>query len=192
MSSFFIVLFTAYLAGSINFSIILFKIFKKQDPRTQFSKNPGVTNIYRQAGIFWAGIIFFLEITRAMVIAGIATNIILPEYIIWIGFGLILGNSFPCFHKFKGGKGVAGFLGFTIFIAPVFALISIFLWLISYVIFKTPFISSFCMIFVLSIGWIIKFKNSIITTIGTVIIVFFIIFRHKENILKIKKHYFSS
>ncbi|MBF0100353.1 MAG: glycerol-3-phosphate acyltransferase, partial [Desulfobacterales bacterium] len=50
-----ILCFIAYLLGSVNFSILLFKLMGKTDPRKQFSGNAGVVNVYRQSGIMWAG-----------------------------------------------------------------------------------------------------------------------------------------
>ncbi|MBW2591681.1 MAG: glycerol-3-phosphate acyltransferase [Deltaproteobacteria bacterium] len=182
MKAFIILFFSAYLAGSVNFSVILFRILGKQDPRKKFSKNPGVTNVYRQTGLPWAAVILFLEMTRAMIIAGAAMGFVKPEYVPWTGFGLILGNSFPCFHRFRGGKGVACYLGFTMIPAPVFSVISAFFWIVSYTLFRTPFIASFFMISVLSAGFIIKFGGSVIPAAGTAATVLFIIFRHRENI----------
>ena len=67
----------AYLAGSINFSILLFKISGKEDPRTEFSGNPGVVNVYRQAGLFMAALVWLLEMGRAMGVA-LACSYLLP------------------------------------------------------------------------------------------------------------------
>ena len=57
----------AYLAGSINFSILLLKILGKEDPRKEFSGNPGVVNVYRQAGFFPAAGVWVLDMGRAII-----------------------------------------------------------------------------------------------------------------------------
>jgi glycerol-3-phosphate acyltransferase PlsY len=59
----------AYLAGSVNFAIIFFKLAGKEDPRLSFSGNAGTTNVYRQAGYFWATVILLLDIGRALGVA---------------------------------------------------------------------------------------------------------------------------
>ena len=64
-----ILFFLAYIAGSINFAILLFKVIKKDDPRTKFSGNAGTTNVYRIAGKFWAAAVFLLDIGRAVGVA---------------------------------------------------------------------------------------------------------------------------
>jgi glycerol-3-phosphate acyltransferase PlsY len=62
----------AYLAGSINFAILLFRLLGKDDPRTRFSGNAGVTNVYRQAGWPLAAMVLVLDVGRAMVVALLA------------------------------------------------------------------------------------------------------------------------
>ena len=100
----------AYLTGSINFSILLFKFSGKIDPRKEFSGNPGVVNVYRQAGIFMAALVWLLDMGRAIGVA-LACSYLLPTAQVPIGgLALILGNRFPCFHQFCGGKGVANYL----------------------------------------------------------------------------------
>jgi len=113
-----LMLILAYIAGSINFAILLFKILGREDPRNKFSGNPGTSNVYRQAGMHWAAMVLILDMGRAVFIALISLNLLKTNYVPWIGFALILGNRFPCFHQFKGGKGVANFLGFAAVINP--------------------------------------------------------------------------
>ena len=142
----------AYLAGSVNFSILLFKIWGKKDPRTEFSGNPGVVNVYRQAGFFPAAAVWLLDMGRAIGVA-LACISLLPIALTPIGgLALIAGNRFPCFHQLRGGKGVANYLGFTAIIAPFTAGIAALAWLSSFAIFRIPFIGSFVMVFILGIG----------------------------------------
>ena len=114
----------AYLAGSVNFAILFFKIAGKADPRLSFSGSAGTTNVYRQAGMPWAVLVFALDIGRALAVAAGARYYMNGEWLAWAGFFLVLGNSFPCFHGFRGGKGVANYLGFTLLIAPWAALLA--------------------------------------------------------------------
>ncbi len=62
----------AYLAGSVNFAILFFKIAGRADPRLSFSGNAGTTNVYRLAGMPWAVLVFALDIGRAMAVAALA------------------------------------------------------------------------------------------------------------------------
>ena len=142
----------AYAVGSINFSILLLKVLGKDDPRTGFSGNPGVFNVYGLAGFFWALVVLMLDVVRAMGVAIISVSLLKQEFVPWVGLGLILGNRFPCFHSFRGGKGVANYLGFTTVIAPLAAAFSALAWVAIYVLFRIPFIGSFVMVFTLAAG----------------------------------------
>ena len=71
----------AYTAGAINFSIILCKILDKDDPRNEFSGNPGVTNMYRQVGFLWATVVLLLDIGRAMGVALISVSMLQMELV---------------------------------------------------------------------------------------------------------------
>jgi glycerol-3-phosphate acyltransferase PlsY len=178
---FFIFLF-AYLAGSINFAIIFFKIMGEKDPRMSYSGNAGTTNVYRQAGFIWATFVFLLDIGRAMLVAVIALYYLKSTLIPWAGFFLVLGNSYPCFHGFRGGKGVANYLGFTLLIAPWAAFAAAIIWLIVYGIVRIPFIASFFMIFTLTIGHAHTFNGHFIAVTGAVATLILVLLNHRKNI----------
>ncbi len=171
-----------YILGSVNFSIFLFKLLGREDPRKAFSGNAGVVNIYRQAGIFWAAIVLTLDVSRAMGVAWLAVSTLPVELWPWAGFFLILGNRFPCFHGFEGGKGVANYLGFTFVLSPVSAVCSIPAWFLGYGLFRIPFIGSFAMILVLGLGTIFAFDFTRIHAAGVVTTVMLIVLAHSRNI----------
>ena len=184
MASLLILLIAAYLAGSINFSIGLFKLLGKEDPRRHFSKNPGVTNVYRQAGPLWALVVLLLETVKAVAVAWAATRMLIVDYQTLVGLALIIGNRYPCFHRFQGGKGVANYLGFTCVLAPLatgVALIvyGIFLWLS-----RTPFIASFFMVAVLAGGTIQAVGFNLSASAATVATAVFIVYCHKSNLIE--------
>ncbi len=185
MEPFIILLAIAYAAGSANFSVILFKILGKDDPRKNFSGNPGVTNVYRQAGIPWSALVLLLETGKALGIAVASLYCLKPGYMTWVGFSLVLGNRFPCFHRFRGGKGVANYLGFTAGITPMWAGISALTWVTVYAVSHIPFIASFFMIFVLALGTSAICRYDLLALAGTVVTVLFIYFNHKRNVLEL-------
>jgi len=174
----------AYLAGSINFSILLFKISGKEDPRTEFSGNPGVVNVYRQAGLFMAALVWLLEMGRAMGVA-LACSYLLPTA--WVpigGLALILGNRFPCFHQFRGGKGVANYLGFTTIITPLAAGISALVWLATFALFRLPFVGSFAMVFILGAGTLPACNYDPLSAAAVLATVALIYYGHKRNVVE--------
>jgi len=187
MGKIFLIYLFAYLAGSVNFAIIFFKLTGKEDPRLSFSGNAGTTNAYRQAGYFWATVILLLDIGRALGVAAVAVYFLEGKFLPWAGFFLVLGNSFPCFHGFRGGKGVANYLGFTALIAPWAALIAAAIWLIVYGIGQIPFVASFFMVFTLACGQAFTLHWNFSAVTGALATFLLILFNHRKNILNYRK-----
>jgi acyl phosphate:glycerol-3-phosphate acyltransferase len=174
----------AYVVGSVNFAIIFFKLTGKADPRLSFSGNAGTTNVYRQAGIFWAAVILLLDIGRAVAVAAVAVYWLPAPYVPWAGFFLVLGNSYPCLHGFRGGKGVANYLGFSAFVAPWSAFFAVIIWLAVYGVYRVPFVASFFMVFILSIGHDISFNWTVSAVTGAAATFGLILFNHRKNIIE--------
>lgn len=175
-------LLISYLAGSVNFSIVLFKILGKGDPRASYSGNAGVTNVYRIAGPLWAAVVLILDVGRAVAVALFASQVLPPSQVPWSGLALVTGNRYPCFHQFQGGKGVANYLGFSAVITPAGAIISAITWVMVYLMKRTPFIASFAMIAVLALGTIIACEHTPGAVAGSLATVLFIIVNHRNNI----------
>ena len=174
----------AYLAGSVNFAIILLKRLNREDPRTQFSGNAGTTNVWRQAGKGWASVVLLLDIGRAAGLAALALYLLPVALVPWVGMALVLGNRFPCFHRFRGGKGVASFLGFTIPLAPWGVVLSCLVWVILYGIVRIPFIASFGMILILGTATVAAHDPRFAPAVGTAVTVLMIFFNHQKNIVR--------
>ncbi|MBS3732886.1 MAG: glycerol-3-phosphate acyltransferase [Desulfobacterales bacterium] len=175
----------AYCLGSINFAIFYFRLLKKEDPRTRYSGNPGVTNVYRQAGWASAALVLILDVGRAAAVAAAALALFSPPAVAWSGLALICGNRYPCFHQFKGGKGVANYLGFSAVFVPVAALASCLVWTAVFGLVRRPFIASFAMAAVLAGATIIKWQDFPLAVAGTAATLLFIIFNHRANIAEL-------
>ena len=180
--SFIILLALAYIAGSVNFPILFFRMTGREDPRKHGSRNPGATNVYRQAGLGWAAGILFMDMARAMVVAFLATRWLSVGMVPWVGLALIMGNHWPLFHGFKGGKGVANYLGFTLVLAPVWALIGGLAWGSAFLIWRTPFLSSFSMVACLALGTTRIEGMNPVGILGVLATVLFIVACHHANI----------
>ena len=179
----------AYLASSINFSVILFRVLGKGDPRDNFSGNAGTVNVTRQLGKLWGLLILLLDMGRAGAIAQIGVWLLPATLVPILGFILVVGNQKPLFHGFRGGKGVASYLGFTAFISPVLAGGSCLAWIFAYGLFRQPFIGSFFMIMVLGFGTIIHYSwaGPVITGAGLTMVL--ICQAHKTNIVAYGKKF---
>ena len=124
-------LIASYLIGSISSAVIICKALSLPDPRTQGSKNPGATNVLRLGGKKIAAFVLFFDGLKG------AVPVFIGDY---YGFGLIaltltvlcafLGHIFPVFFRFKGGKGVATYLGGLIAINLLAGLIFSLIWLL--------------------------------------------------------------
>jgi glycerol-3-phosphate acyltransferase PlsY len=171
-----------YLIASINFSIIFFNLCAKGDPRDHFSGNAGTKNVSRQLGKFWGFIILLLDMSRAGVMAQIGSWFLSTPVIPWVGLALILGNQKPIFHRFRSGKGVANYLGFTAFLSPISAGISCLAWLSGYLLFQQPFIGSFFMVLVLGTGPMIHLSWDPRGIAGVALTMASIIYAHRSNI----------
>ena len=172
----------AYVAGSVNFSILAFKLSGREDPRQHGSGNPGATNVYRKAGLAWAAGVLLLDMARAMTVA-LAASALLPMWQVpWAGLGLIMGNHWPLFHGFRGGKGVANYLGFTAVVAPVWAGIGALAWGAAHLVWRTPFISSFAMVLCLATGSALVQGAGFRGGLGALATALFIVACHHVNI----------
>lgn len=108
----------AYLLGSINFSIIISKIFANTDIRQHGSGNAGGTNMFRLLGAKAGLLTIFFDVLKSLV------AVFLGKYIIMggedalaaalAGLFCIVGHMYPAFFGFKGGKGVAAALGMAL------------------------------------------------------------------------------
>jgi glycerol-3-phosphate acyltransferase PlsY len=175
----------AYLLGSINFSIVFFRITGRGDPRTQYSGNPGATNVYRQAGAAAAALVLVLDMGRAAAVAVLAVYLLDPAGVAWTGLALVAGNRYPCFHQFRGGKGVANYLGFSAVIVPWGALASALAWAAGYFAFRVPFIASFCMVAVLGGATVYKWLHVAPAVLGVFATIAFIVFNHRSNLAEL-------
>jgi glycerol-3-phosphate acyltransferase PlsY len=178
-----------YLAASINFSIILFKVLGKGDPRDNFSGNAGTVNVTRQLGYLWGLLILLLDMGRAGTIAHVGILLLPATLVPILGLVLVVGNQKPLFHGFRGGKGVAGYLGFTAFISPLWAGGSCLAWIFAYGLFHQPFIGSFFMIMVLGWGTIIHYSWAWPVITGAGLTMALIFQAHKANIVAYGKKF---
>ena len=175
-------LLCAYLAGSVNFAILLFRLLGKHDPRTCFSGNAGVTNVYRQAGWLLATLVLVLDVGRAMAVAFVAGYLWADALVPWVGLALILGNHFPCFHGWRGGKGVASYLGFYAWLLPVGTGLALAAYLMVFTLTRISFLASFGVLATLTgFGWV-HWVHEPLALAAMLITAISIVWFHRSNI----------
>ena len=136
-----IIILIAYLLGSIPFGFLLTRIFLKKDIRDIGSGNIGATNALRAGNKVIGFATLILDISKA-IIPVIYTKINFPELIFIVSLCAFLGHVFPIWLKFKGGKGVATYVGILFSINILFALIFAISWIITFVFTKYSSLSS--------------------------------------------------
>ena len=173
----------SYLMGSIPFGLILTKIFLNKDIREIGSGNIGATNALRTGNklIGYSTLIF--DIAKA-VVPVIYVKINYPDLIYVASFCAFLGHVFPIWLKFKGGKGVATYVGILFSINIILGLIFVVSWGIVFLLFRYSSLSS--IIGSMSVPIYILITGQINNTIFFAIMFILIFFTHRENIKRLK------
>lgn len=105
-------IFAAYIIGSISSAVITCKLMGLEDPRLSGSKNPGATNVLRNAGKTAAIITLIGDMFKGVLPVLVAIYLAVDYNVIaLVAFAAFIGHLYPVFLKFKGGKGVATALG---------------------------------------------------------------------------------
>ena len=154
----------------------------KAIPRDHYSGNAGTTNVTRQLGLLWGLVVLLLDVIRAGATAYVGGRLLPAPLVPLLGFILVVGNKKPLFHRFRGGKGVASYLGFTALIAPGLAGASCLAWVFGYALSRQPFIGSILMILVLGFGTIVHYSGAWPVVISAVLTMGVILQSHKSNV----------
>ena len=172
-----------YLIGSLPFGFILTKIFLKKDIREIGSGNIGATNALRTGNKFIGYTTLMLDVLKA-VIPVLYVKFSFPEFIFIAALSAFLGHVFPVWLKFKGGKGVATYVGILFSINLTLGLVFGACWLITFFISKFSSLAS--LIGSLSIPIYVLFLDQKGNAIFFGIMFILIFFTHRENIKRLK------
>ena len=180
---YFIVGIVSYLMGSIPFGLILTKIFLNKDIREIGSGNIGATNALRTGNKLIGYSTLILDIAKA-IIPVIFVKINYPDLIYIASLCAFLGHVFPIWLKFKGGKGVATYVGILFSINLLLGIIFAASWGIIFLIFRYSSLSS--IVGSISIPIYILITDQISNAIFFGIMFVLIFFTHRENIKRLK------
>ena len=173
----------SYLMGSIPFGLILTKIFLNKDIREIGSGNIGATNALRTGNKLIGYSTLILDIAKA-IIPVIFVKINYPELIYIASLCAFLGHVFPIWLKFKGGKGVATYVGILFSINLLLGIIFTACWAIIFLLFRYSSLSS--IVGSISIPIYILITDQISNAIFFGIMFVLIFFTHRENIKRLK------
>ena len=184
LNLFLIVLF--YLIGSIPFALLIPKVFGHGDIRNIGSGNVGTTNVLRTGNKILAFLVLCLDVLKGLLpfilLNFYSENIGLLQTIFLCHFS-ILGHIFPIWLKFKGGKGVATYIGFLFGINLVLGLFFLIIWLVIALVFKYSSLSSLIASTIAPIYFIINTNNYI--AIFLIYLFSVIVVKHRENIKRL-------
>ena len=180
----FIILF--YFIGSIPFALLIPKFFGHGDIRNIGSGNVGATNVLRTGNKYLAFLVLFLDTLKGFVpfilLYSFFDNIGLLHTVLLCHFAM-LGHIFPVWLKFKGGKGVATYIGFLFGINLFLGLSFIIVWIVIALISRYSSLSSIVASLIAPIYLFIDSNNYI--SIFLLYLFLIIILKHRENIKRL-------
>tara|TARA_B100001564_G_scaffold353230_1_gene361851 strand:- start:600 stop:1187 length:588 start_codon:yes stop_codon:yes gene_type:complete len=142
-----LIILISYLFGSIPFGLILTKIFIGKDIRNIGSGNIGATNVLRSGNKFVGYLTLILDILKA-VVPILFIKFYYSDQLYLASLSVFIGHVFPVWLKFRGGKGVATYVGILFCLNYLSGLVFCIIWLLIFLIFKysslSSMTSSFC------------------------------------------------
>ena len=181
----FLIILVSYLFGSIPFGLLLTKIFLKKDIREIGSGNIGATNVLRSGNKILGYSTLVLDILKA-VLPILYIKFFMNDYLYISALSIFIGHVFPIWLKFKGGKGVASYLGILccldIFTALIFGVV----WISIFILSKFSSLSS--LLASLTIPIFQFFYNSNSDYYFYFMMFILIFFTHRENIKRLRNN----
>ena len=178
-----IVAFYSYFLGSIPFGLILTKLFLQKDIRELGSGNIGTTNVLRTGNKFLAASTLIFDLLKGYLSIYITLSFF-ESLVSYSGLICFIGHIFPVWLKFKGGKGVATYLGIILALSYKFFIIFGVSWVILSLLFRFASVSSIISTLIIFLYAYFLESNSY----SLILFIFFIVilYTHKENIARLK------
>jgi glycerol-3-phosphate acyltransferase PlsY len=176
-----IVAITSYLMGSIPFGFILTKIFLKKDIRDFGSGNIGATNALRTGNKSLGYGTLLLDVLKA-IIPVIYIKLNYPDYIFITSIFVFIGHVFPLWLKFKGGKGVAPYVGILFSLNLIYGIVFVSIWIITFLISKYSSLASLIASFTIPI-YLLFFNNENLIFFSIMFVLIF--YTHRENVKRL-------
>ena len=182
-----LIIISCYLLGSIPFGYIVGKLFKKVDIRELGSGNIGATNAFRILGPSLASLVLLGDVGKGILSIYLVRFLNIDNLLILTiaGLAVICGHDWSLFLGFKGGKGIATTFGVVFGLNPTISILALIIW--GVVVITTRYVSLSSIFAVISIFiFTILFKQPYEYIIFSAIILILGIFKHKENIERLK------
>ena len=181
--TFFLIILVAYLIGSIPFGLVGKFFFKIEDPRTFGSKNIGATNVLRSGNKKAAAFTLFFDMFKGF-IAVFISSFIDNDLVYLAILSVVFGHIFPVYLLFKGGKGVATFLGALVSYSAIVGSLTLLAWIIVFYFTRKSSVAGISAI-VLSNLFLFVFCDNTSVKFSLLLLSIFILFKHSENIKRL-------
>lgn len=172
----------SYLLGSIPFGLIVVRASGRGDLHQVGSGNTGATNVMRVGGLRLAGLVWILDMVKAIVSVLIGSALGGAGFGAWCGFAAIVGHIFPLWLGFHGGKGISCLFGVFLAINPLMFVFCGLEWLVTAL---TSGYSSLGALVVLLVAPIFGFAQDVNIGLAMTVISALCFWRHRENILRL-------
>jgi acyl phosphate:glycerol-3-phosphate acyltransferase len=178
----------AYILGSIDFAVIVARM-KGVDIRQVGSGNPGASNVLRTLGRGPAVLVLVGDTLKGVLGAaiGMVGSSVADPMVHWAfagGLAAVIGHCYPVFHRFRGGRGVATGLGALLFTIPALGLGVLLGWYVLVKVTKVAAVASLATVVVtVPLAWFVGVRG--LAFVWFLLIVFLIVFRHKDNISRL-------
>jgi len=175
----------SYLLGSLSSAVIVCRLFGLPDPRTQGSRNPGATNVYRIGGKLPAALTFLGDALKGFLPVIMARAASADEMtLILAGVAAFLGHLYPLFFGFKGGKGVATAFGVLLGWHWPLGLSLLAIWISVFVLFRISSLSALtAAVAAPGIALLVSGQSAITVSVAGISLL--LIGRHRENIRRL-------
>lgn len=171
-----------YLLGSIPFGLLLTRLAGKGDIRNIGSGNIGATNVLRTGSKLLAALTLVLDCLKATAAVLIAERLFGPEFGPVAGAGALIGHMYPLWLKFRGGKGVATFLGVLIPLLPIAAGVYAAIWILLLLTLRISSVAGMTAAISAPVTANILHSSLFPMLLGFAVLV---LWKHRENILRL-------
>ncbi len=183
-------LVVTYIIGSIPSGLWIAQALEGKDLSKQGSGNTGAANAFRQGGWKVGLLTLLADITKGLLAFGLSQLVLIPDLVHPIvesifGLTVVLGHDFSIFRGFKGGKGVATTLGFTLGLSPVAGFLAIMFWFVGAGFTLYSSVGSLCLL--TSIPFLLLWKTgSVIYTVWGILVAALGWYQHRENLERLR------
>jgi glycerol-3-phosphate acyltransferase PlsY len=173
-----------YLLGSIPFGLLLTRLAGKGDIRKIGSGNIGATNVLRTGSKWLAALTLILDCLKATAAIVLAQRLFGEEVGAFAAAGALIGHLYPVWLKFRGGKGVATFLGILIPLLPIAAAIYAAIWLLLLLTIRISSVAGMTAALSAPITAFVLHSSFFPMLLGFAVLV---LWKHRENILRLRR-----